>query len=153
VLVLFCLGFFVQVGLIFYICIFWSTSSIYAAVYNFPLEQFFLAKERAADMYRLSAYYISSTLCDMPAQLAYPTIFMTIVDFMAGFHRTVFAFLMTLLSVYLIIITGQVRVSKIYLVFQPQFLGFLYAILLNVNPVKHIVLPLFLIVFGPFSRV
>eukprot|EP00250_Pteridium_aquilinum_P007828 c17471_g1_i1 orf=114-2393(+) len=96
-----------QVGLIFYICIFWSTSSIFAAVYNFPLEQDFLAKERAADMYRLSAYHMSSTLCDIPAQLLYPTVFMIIVYFMAGFQRTAIAFIMTQLSVYLVVLTGQ----------------------------------------------
>ncbi|MCO5597653.1 hypothetical protein L7F22_051734 [Adiantum nelumboides] len=96
-----------QVGLIFYICIFWSTSSIFAAVYNFPLEQEFLAKERAADMYRLSVYHMTSTICDIPAQLLYPTVFMIIVYFMAGFHRSAVEFIMTLLAVYLIVLTGQ----------------------------------------------
>ncbi|KAH7421437.1 hypothetical protein KP509_13G057300 [Ceratopteris richardii] len=96
-----------QVGLIFYICIFWSTSSIFASVYSFPLEQHLLAKERAADMYRLSVYHISSTFCDVPSQILYPTIFMLIVYFMAGFEKTAVAFIMTMLAVYLIVLTGQ----------------------------------------------
>ncbi|KAI4306245.1 hypothetical protein L6164_029538 [Bauhinia variegata] len=46
-----------QVGLMFYICIFWTSSCIFGAVYVFPFEEVYLVKERKADMYRLSVYY------------------------------------------------------------------------------------------------
>lgn len=59
-------------------------------------------------MYRLSVYYVSSTLCDMVAHILYPTSFMAIVYFMAGFKRTVAAFLMTHFTILLIVITSQV---------------------------------------------
>ncbi|KAF5181980.1 Abc transporter g family member [Thalictrum thalictroides] len=96
-----------QVGLIYYICIFWTSSSIFGAVYVFPFEKVYLVKERKADMYRLSVYYVSSTLCDMVAHIFYPTSFMLIVYFMAGFKRTVACFFMTHFAILLIVITSQ----------------------------------------------
>ncbi|MBA0852610.1 hypothetical protein Goshw_007515 [Gossypium schwendimanii] len=96
-----------QVGLLFYICIFWTSSSIFGAVYVFPFEKVYLVKERKADMYRLSVYYVCSTLCDMVAHVLYPTSFMLIVYFMAGFKRTVVCFFLTLFTILLIAIISQ----------------------------------------------
>lgn len=69
----------------------------------------YLVKERKADMYRLSVYYVCSTLCDMVAHILYPTFFMCIVYFMAGFKRTVQCFFLTLAATLLIAITSQVK--------------------------------------------
>uniref|UniRef100_A0A3Q7HG11 ABC transporter domain-containing protein n=1 Tax=Solanum lycopersicum TaxID=4081 RepID=A0A3Q7HG11_SOLLC len=96
-----------SIGLMFYICIFWTSSSIFGAVYVFPFEKMYLVKERKADMYRLSVYYVCSTLCDMVAHILYPTFFMCIVYFMAGFKRTVQCFFLTLAATLLIAITSQ----------------------------------------------
>ncbi|XP_047182823.1 ABC transporter G family member 26-like [Vigna umbellata] len=96
-----------QVGLAFYICIFWTSSCIFAAVYVFPFEEYYLVKENKADMYRLSVYYACSTLCDMVATVFYPTFFMLILYFMAGFNRAVASFFLTLLTILLIAITSQ----------------------------------------------
>ncbi|KAK6149432.1 hypothetical protein DH2020_016957 [Rehmannia glutinosa] len=96
-----------QIGLLFYICIFWTSSSIFGAVYVFPFEKMYLVKERKADMYRLSVYYVCSTLCDMVAHLLYPTFFMCILYFMAGFKRTVECFFLTLSTILLIVVTSQ----------------------------------------------
>ncbi|CAA0832476.1 ABC transporter G family member 26 [Striga hermonthica] len=96
-----------QIGLLFYTCIFWTSSSIFGAVYVFPFEKMYLVKERKADMYRLSVYYVSSTLCDMVAHLLYPTFFMCILYFMAGFKRTVECFFFTLAAILLIAVTSQ----------------------------------------------
>ncbi|CAN1334308.1 ABC transporter G family member 26 [Linum perenne] len=96
-----------QIGLMFYICIFWTSSSIFGAVYVFPFEKIYIVKERKADMYPLSVYYVCSTLCDMVAHVFYPTFFTIIVYFMAGFKRTVPCFFLTLLAILLIAITSQ----------------------------------------------
>ncbi|XP_030510214.2 ABC transporter G family member 26 [Cannabis sativa] len=96
-----------QVGLMFYICIFWTSSSIFGAVYVFPFEKIYLVKERKADMYRLSVYYVCSTLCDMVAHVCYPTFFMIILYFMAGFRRTVPCFFLTLFAILLVVVTSQ----------------------------------------------
>lgn len=98
----------VQVGLLFYMCIFWCTFSMWSTMMVFPLEKNFLAKERAADMYRLSAYFVSSTICDLLAELVHPTMFVPLVYFMAGLKSDISTFIFTLLSVYLIAITAQV---------------------------------------------
>ncbi|XP_043691070.1 ABC transporter G family member 26 [Telopea speciosissima] len=96
-----------QIGLLYYICIFWSSSSIFGAVYVFPFEKVYLVKERKADMYRLSVYYVCSTLCDMVAHIVYPTLFMLILYFMAGFKRTIPCFFLTLFAILLVAITSQ----------------------------------------------
>lgn len=71
-------------------------------------------KERKADMYRLSVYYVCSTLCDMVAHVFYPTSFMLIVYFMAGFKRTVLCFFLTLLTILLIAIISQVSQTSFF---------------------------------------
>ncbi|KAG2542099.1 ABC transporter G family member 26-like [Panicum virgatum] len=96
-----------QVGLIFYICIFWTSSSLFGSVYVFPFEKLYLVKERKADMYRLSAYYASSTLCDAVPHVVYPVLFMAILYFMADLRRTVPCFFLTLLATLLIVFTSQ----------------------------------------------
>lgn len=74
----------------------------------FPFEKLYLVKERKVDMYRLSVYYASSTLCDMVAHIFYPIIFMLILYFMADLRRTVPCFFLTVFAVLLIVITSQV---------------------------------------------
>ncbi|XP_031375470.1 ABC transporter G family member 26 isoform X2 [Punica granatum] len=96
-----------QVGLMYYICIFWTSSSLFGAVYVFPFEKVYLVKERRADMYRMSVYYACSTLCDMIAHVFYPASFMVIIYFMAGFKRTFPCFLLTVLAIILIAITSE----------------------------------------------
>ncbi|KAG9159954.1 hypothetical protein Leryth_005701 [Lithospermum erythrorhizon] len=96
-----------QVGLMFYVCTFWTSASLLAAVYVFPYEKTYLVKERKADMYRLSVYYVCSTLCDMVAHILYPTFFICILYFMAGFKRTIQCFAMTVVSVVLIAVASQ----------------------------------------------
>lgn len=102
----------IQVGLMFYTCIFWTSSSIFGAVYVFPFEKIYLVKERKADMYRLSVYYACSTLCDMVAHVCYPTFFMIILYFMAGFRRTVPCFFLTLFAILLVVVTSQVSFNN-----------------------------------------
>lgn len=74
----------------------------------FPFEKLYLVKEQKADMYRLSVYYVSSTLCDMIAHVLYPTLFMLILYFMVDFKRTVSCFLLTLFAILLVAVTSQV---------------------------------------------
>lgn len=68
-------------------------------------------------MYRLSVYYACSTMCDMIAHVLYPTLFMTILYFMAGFNQTAECYFMTLAAVLLVAITSQVsqHYSKFFL--------------------------------------
>ncbi|CAM6083907.1 unnamed protein product [Calypogeia fissa] len=96
-----------QVGLLFYIVIFWSSFSMWSTMMAFPMEKNYLAKERVAGMYRLSAYFVSSTLCDLVAELIHPTLFIAIVYFMTGLKSDFLTYVLTLLSLYTIVITAQ----------------------------------------------
>ncbi|TKW22478.1 hypothetical protein SEVIR_4G231000v4 [Setaria viridis] len=96
-----------QVGLIFYICIFWTSSSLFGSVYVFPFEKLYLVKERQAGMYSLSAYYASSTLCDAVPHVVYPVLFTAVLYFMAGLRRTPACFSLTLLATLLVVFTSQ----------------------------------------------
>ncbi|VVA97467.1 unnamed protein product [Arabis nemorensis] len=132
-----------QVGLMFYICIFWTSSSLFGAVYVFPFEKIYLVKERKADMYRLSVYYVCSTLCDMVAHVLYPTFFMTTVYFMAGFRRTTPCFLFTLLTILLIAITSQGA---------GEFLGASVLSIKRAGMIASLVLMLFLLTGGYYVQ-
>ncbi|KAL1204867.1 ABC transporter G family member 26 [Cardamine amara subsp. amara] len=132
-----------QVGLMFYICIFWTSSSLFGAVYVFPFEKIYLVKERKADMYRLSVYYVCSTLCDMVAHVLYPTFFMIIVYFMAGFKRTAPCFLYTVLTILLIAITSQGA---------GEFLGASVLSIKRAGMIASLVLMLFLLTGGYYVQ-
>lgn len=80
----------------------------------FPFEKLYLVKEQKADMYQLSVYYVSSTLCDMVAHVLYPTLFMLILYFMVDLKRTVSCFLLTLFAILLVAVTGQVFGLKLF---------------------------------------
>ncbi|XP_002991839.2 ABC transporter G family member 22 [Selaginella moellendorffii] len=96
-----------QVGLIFFISIYWAYFPIFVAIYTFPQERAMIAKERASDMYRLSSYFMSRTLGDLPLNLVLPLVFLLITYFMAHLKLTVGAFLLTLLSLFLIVIAAE----------------------------------------------
>ncbi|CAI5481441.1 unnamed protein product [Closterium sp. Yama58-4] len=96
-----------QVGLLFFISIFWGFFPLFAAIFTFPQERAILAKERASDMYRLSAYYLSRQLSDLPMEWLLPTLFLLISYFMASLKLTAGAFFGLLFSTYLIVTTAQ----------------------------------------------
>ena len=64
-------------------------------------------KERAAGYYRLSAYYLAKLFSELPLVIFMPTLFLTIVYWMAGLNRSE-AFLLSLLLLLLTAIAGQV---------------------------------------------
>jgi ABC-type multidrug transport system permease subunit len=103
----------VEVGLLFYLVLYWASTGLFGACFVFPTERELMAKERSANMYRLSAYYISSTLCDSVEQFFYATIFYYILYFIANFQRTLSVFFLNLLEVYLVIITAHVSCDSV----------------------------------------
>lgn len=96
-----------QMGLIFFIAIFWGMFPLFTAIFTFPQERAMLTKERASDLYRLSSYFMARTLGDLPLDLVMPTIFVIIVYFMTNLELTFAAFFLTLLTVYLNVVTSQ----------------------------------------------
>lgn len=103
-----------QAGLLFFIAVFWGFFPVFTAIFMFPQERAMLNKERAADMYRLSAYFLARTTSDLPLDLLLPSLFLLVVYFMAGLKHSVEAFFLTMLTVFLCIVAAQVSLYFLY---------------------------------------
>uniref|UniRef100_A0A7C8YEE4 Adenosinetriphosphatase n=2 Tax=Opuntia streptacantha TaxID=393608 RepID=A0A7C8YEE4_OPUST len=96
-----------QAGLLFFIAVFWGFFPVFTAMFTFPQERAMLMKERAADMYRLSAYFLARTTSDLPLDLVLPILFLLVVYFMAGLRLDAGTFFLTVLTVFLCIVAAQ----------------------------------------------
>ncbi|KAK4382343.1 ABC transporter G family member 22 [Sesamum angolense] len=96
-----------QAGLLFFIAVFWGFFPVFTAIFTFPQERAMLSKERAADMYRLSAYFVARTTSDLPLDLILPVLFLLVVYFMAGLRMNAGSFFLTIVTVFLCIIAAQ----------------------------------------------
>ncbi|KHN10345.1 ABC transporter G family member 27 [Glycine soja] len=96
-----------KAGLLFFIAVFWGFFPVFTAIFTFPQERAMLSKERAADMYRLSAYFLARTTSDLPLDLILPVLFLLVVYFMAGLRLSVAPFFLTILTVFLCIVAAQ----------------------------------------------
>ncbi|KAL8129461.1 hypothetical protein V2J09_018616 [Rumex salicifolius] len=96
-----------QAGLLFFISVFWGFFPVFTAIFTFPQERAMLKKERSADMYRLSAYFVARTTSDLPLDLILPLLFLLIVYFMAGLKLKAETFFLTMLTVFLCIVAAQ----------------------------------------------
>ncbi|CAA2954556.1 ABC transporter G family member 22-like isoform X1 [Olea europaea subsp. europaea] len=103
-----------QAGLLFFIAVFWGFFPVFTAIFTFPQERAMLSKERAADMYRLSAYFVARTTSDLPLDLLLPVVFLAVVYFMAGLRTDAGSFFLTMLTVFLCIIAAQVSPFSFY---------------------------------------
>ncbi|KAJ8532388.1 hypothetical protein K7X08_012311 [Anisodus acutangulus] len=89
-----------QIGLLFFYSSFWGFYPLFQAIFTFPQERMMLEKERSSGMYRLSSYFMSSTIGDLPMELVLPTIFVIITYWTTGlkpFATNFFSTLFTLL--------------------------------------------------------
>ncbi|XP_068635396.1 ABC transporter G family member 22-like [Aristolochia californica] len=96
-----------QTGLLFFISVFWGFFPVFTAIFTFPQERAMLNKERAVDMYRMSAYFLARTTSDLPLDLILPVAFLLIVYFMATLKMNATTFFLTLLVVFLSIVAAQ----------------------------------------------
>ncbi|CAK8561288.1 unnamed protein product [Lathyrus sativus] len=96
-----------QIGLLFFINSFWAVLPFYKAIFTFPQEATMLEKERSSGMYRLSSYFISPIIVDLPVELILPTIYLIIIYFMTGLKLNVINFLYTLLTLLLDVLVSQ----------------------------------------------
>ncbi|KAL6988166.1 ABC transporter G member 22 [Sarracenia purpurea var. burkii] len=96
-----------QAGLLFFISVFWGFFPVFTAIFTFPQERAMLNKERAADMYRLSAYFMARTTSDLPLDLLLPVLFLVVIYFMAGLRKSAGPFFLTVVSVFLCIVAAQ----------------------------------------------
>ncbi|GAB4849532.1 ABC transporter G member 9 [Ancistrocladus abbreviatus] len=96
-----------QVGLLFFYSGFWGFFPLFQAIFTFPPERKMLAKERTSGMYRLSSYFLSRMVSDLPMELVLPTAYVTIVYWMAGLKSTTGSFFYNLFSLLLSVLVSQ----------------------------------------------
>ncbi|GMH24297.1 hypothetical protein Nepgr_026140 [Nepenthes gracilis] len=96
-----------QVGLLFFYSGFWGFFSLFQAIFTFPQERLMLAKERSSGMYRLSSYFMSRVVSDLPMELVLPTAFLVIVYWMAGLKPAASSFFYNLFSLLLSVLVSQ----------------------------------------------
>ncbi|CAN7135606.1 unnamed protein product [Brassica rapa subsp. narinosa] len=96
-----------QVGLLFFIAVFWGFFPVFTAIFTFPQERAMLSKERESNIYRLSAYFVARTTSDLPLDLILPVLFLVVVYFMAGLRLRAESFFLSVLTVFLCIVAAQ----------------------------------------------
>ncbi|KAK9152653.1 hypothetical protein Sjap_000133 [Stephania japonica] len=96
-----------RIGLLFFYTGFWSFFPVFQAIFTFPQERSMLTKERSSGMYRLSAYFISRIVGDLPMELVLPTAFLTITYWMAGLKPSLVNFFETLFVLLYSVVAAQ----------------------------------------------
>ncbi|KAL7598532.1 hypothetical protein Lser_V15G21112 [Lactuca serriola] len=96
-----------QSGLLFFYTGFWGFFPLFQAIFTFPQERQMLGKERSSGMYRLSSYFISRTIGDLPMELVLPTLFCIITYWMAGLKSDFGSFLYALFTLLFSVLASQ----------------------------------------------
>ncbi|XP_065676967.1 uncharacterized protein LOC100208394 isoform X1 [Hydra vulgaris] len=93
-------------GAIFYIMGFLFIELIFDTVFTFPSEDKVIEKERAAGMYRLSAFYTVKNIVDLSVLIIPQSLIYTISYWMIGLNRSS-VFLLGLVNVFLLTAVSQ----------------------------------------------
>lgn len=96
-----------QIGLLFFESGFWGFFPLFQAIFTFPQELRMLEKERSSGMYRLSSYFMSTVVADLPMELILPTVFVVITYWMAGLKASFVNFVQTLVVLLLSVLVSQ----------------------------------------------
>ncbi|KAI3673718.1 hypothetical protein L6452_39846 [Arctium lappa] len=96
-----------QSGLLFFYSGFWGFFPLFQAIFTFPQERQILCKERSSGMYRLSSYFISRTIGDLPMELVLPTLFCIITYWTAGLKPEFLSFLYALFTLLFSVLVSQ----------------------------------------------
>jgi len=86
-------------GVIFFTLVYIVINPMFQAIMSFPAERNTIAKERAAGMYRLSAYYTAKSISELPVLIIQPVLLYTVIYWLSGLNRSP----IYLLGVFLII--------------------------------------------------
>ncbi|GJD06868.1 Protein white [Galdieria sulphuraria] len=79
-------------GVLFYILIIQSFMAIFGIIFAFPLERSIVLRERASGMYRVSAYYLSKILVELPRTILFCLLFCVVSYWMIGLRDSVDSF-------------------------------------------------------------
>jgi ABC-type multidrug transport system permease subunit len=87
--------------------VFWSFQPLLEAVATFPLDLDMLSKERQSHSYRLSAYFLSKQIAEIPLVLINPALFTIVVYWVTGLLPDFGRFVAYLLVILLCTLTSQ----------------------------------------------
>nr|XP_043608564.1 ABC transporter G family member 9-like [Erigeron canadensis] len=96
-----------QSGLLFFYSGFWGFYPLFQAIFTFPQERRMLSKERSSGMYRLSSYFVSRTIGDLPMELVLPMMFCVITYWMGGLKREFGSFMYALMTLFFSVLVSQ----------------------------------------------
>ncbi|GBG79617.1 hypothetical protein CBR_g29766 [Chara braunii] len=88
-------------GVIFFISIFTAFGAVFQMITTFPFERAIVNRERAANAYRVSAFYPAKVISEWPLRIIPGMIFVTIVYFIIGLDNRAEKFFQFLLIVIL----------------------------------------------------
>jgi ABC-type multidrug transport system ATPase subunit/ABC-type multidrug transport system permease subunit len=81
-----------RAGFIFFFMTFWFFMTLFQGMMQFLPERTIILKERAAGSYRLSAYFLSKTISELPIRLSLPFLYLVISFPMSSLAPTVKSF-------------------------------------------------------------
>ncbi|EME31097.1 ABC transporter, ATP-binding protein isoform 1 [Galdieria sulphuraria] len=100
-------------GILFFLLINQSFISAFGTVFVLPLERTIVLRERASGMYRVSAYYLSKTLVELPRNALLCIVYILLLYWMVGLHATARDFFLSYVIVYLTILTAEGLASAV----------------------------------------
>ncbi|XP_033641796.1 ABC transporter G family member 14-like isoform X1 [Asterias rubens] len=94
-------------GFYFFGLVYWGFESMFMVMNAFPAERAVVNKERLSGAYRLSAYYLSKMLSELPLVLIMPSIYYIITYWMAGLNSSPLSFLASWCALLVNVLVGQ----------------------------------------------
>ncbi|GAQ82936.1 ABC transporter G family [Klebsormidium nitens] len=76
-----------RTGVIFFTTIFVAFNGVFQMITTFPVERAVIARERAANAYRVSAFYPAKVIAEWPLRVIATIIFVTVVYWIVGFQH------------------------------------------------------------------
>lgn len=96
-----------RTGALFFVSINNCFTALTMASSLFHSEKQVFQRERAAGNYRVSAYYLSKSLSELPVQIFFPIIYTCIVYYMIGFNPSASCFFTFMLVLIVMVLTAQ----------------------------------------------
>ncbi|GJQ09948.1 hypothetical protein GpartN1_g1739.t1 [Galdieria partita] len=100
-------------GILFFLLINQSFISAFGTVFVLPLERTIVLRERASGMYRVSAYYLSKTLIELPRNALLCIVYVILLYWMVGLQATARDFFLSYVIVYLTVLTAEGLASAV----------------------------------------
>jgi ABC-type multidrug transport system ATPase subunit len=100
-------------GVLFFLLINQSFISAFGTVFVLPLERTIVLRERTSGMYRVSTYYLSKTLVELPRNLILCVLYVVLLYWMVGLHATARDFFLSYVIVFLTVLTAEGLASAV----------------------------------------